>query len=212
MKVLMLNGSANAGGSTRAGLDIMAKVFAEQGVETEIVCVGGNPLRDCIGCNRCSELGRCVFDDDAVNDFVGKAKESDGFVFGTPVYYAHPSGRILSFLDRAFFSSMWGEGASAFRHKPAASIVVARRAGTSASYDVMNKYFGISQMLCVGSTYWNEFHALTKDDVPRDAEGTQTLRNLARNMAWLMKCIAAGRNDGILPPKAEAGDMTNFVR
>lgn len=108
MKVLMLNGSANAGGSTRAGLDIMAKVFAELDVETEIVCVGGKPLRDCIGCNRCSELGRCVFDDDAVNGFVGKAKESDGFVFGTPVYYAHPSGRILSFLDRAFFSSTWG--------------------------------------------------------------------------------------------------------
>ena len=133
-------------------------------------------------------------------------------MFGSPVYYAHPSGRILSFLDRAFFSNMWGHGAAAFRHKPGASIVVARRAGTSATYDVMNKYFGISQMLNVGSTYWNEFHALTKDDVPQDAEGVQTLRNLARNMAWIMKCIKAGQDAGIAPPVAEANSLTNFVR
>lgn len=212
MKVLMLNGSSNANGSTRAGLDIMAEVFAEHGVETEIVCIGGKPIRDCIGCNRCSELKHCVFNDDTVNAFVEKAMEADGFVFGTPVYYAHPSGRILSFLDRAFFSSMWGDGATAFRHKPGASIVVARRAGTSASYDVMNKYFGISQMLNVGSTYWNEYHALTKEDVPQDKEGTQTLRNLAHNMAWVMKCLQAGRTAGIQMPQTETGDMTNFVR
>ena len=212
MKVLMLNGSGNANGSTRAGLDIMAEVFAYNGVETEIVGVGAKPVRDCIGCNQCAEKGKCVFQDDGVNEFVEKAMAADGFVFGTPVYYAHPSGRILSFLDRAFFSNMWGTGAAAFRHKPAAAIVVARRAGTSASYDVLNKYFGISQMINVGSTYWNEFHAMTKEDVPKDAEGTQTLRNLARNMAWLMKCLKAGRDAGILPPEAEADALTNFVR
>ena len=212
MKVLMLNGSVNANGSTRAGLDIMAEVFAADGVDSEIVCVGAKPVRDCLGCNKCAERGKCVFQDDGVNEFVEKATIADGFVFGTPVYYAHPSGRILSFLDRAFFSNMWGTGAAAFRHKPAAAIVVARRAGTSASYDVMNKYFGISQMINVGSTYWNEFHALTKDDVPKDEEGTQTLRNLARNMAWVMKCLKAGRDAGILPPEAEANALTNFVR
>ena len=147
-----------------------------------------------------------------MNEFVEKAMAADGFVFGTPVYYAHPSGRILSFLDRAFFSNMWGTGAAAFRHKPAAAIVVARRAGTSASYDVLNKYFGISQMINVGSTYWKEFHARTKEDVPQDAEGLQTLRNLARNMAWLMKCIQAGRTAGLQAPVAETGVFTNFVR
>ena len=212
MKVLMLNGSGNANGSTRAGLDIMAEVFAANGVDSEIVCVGAKPARDCIGCNKCAEKGKCVFADDGVNEFVEKSTAADGFVFGTPVYYAHPSGRILSFLDRAFFSNMWGTGAAAFRHKPAAAVVVARRAGTSASYDVLNKYFGISQMLNVGSTYWNEFHALTREDVPQDPEGVQTLRNLARNMAWIMKCLKAGRDAGILPPEAEADALTNFVR
>ena len=212
MKVLMLNGSSNANGSTKAGLDVMAEVFAAEGVETEIVCVGANPVRDCLGCGKCAEKGKCIFADDGVNEFVAKATEADGFVFGSPVYYAHPSGRILSFLDRAFFSNMLGTGAAAFRHKPAASIVVARRAGTSASYDVLNKYFGNSQMINVGSTSWNEFHAMKKEDVPQDAEGLQTLRNLARNMAWLMKCIQAGRTAGLQTPVAETGVFTNFVR
>ena len=212
MKVLMLNGSCNVNGSTKAGLDIMAGVFAGQGIETEIVCVGAKPVRDCLGCGKCTELKHCVFNDDAVNEFVEKATAADGFVFGTPVYYAHPSGRILSFLDRVFFSSMWGTGAAAFRHKPAASIVVARRAGTSASYDVMNKYFGISNMIAVGSTYWNEFHALTQEDVPKDGEGVQTLENLARNMAWLMKCLKAGRDAGIPKPALKEEAITNFVR
>ena len=208
----MLNGSCNVNGSTRAGMDIMAKIFAEQDVETEIVCVGGKPVADCIGCGKCAELKRCVFNNDMVNGFVEKAAEADGFVFGTPVYYAHPSGRILSFLDRVFFSSLMKDGYAVFRHKPAASIVVARRAGTSASYDVMNKYFGISNMIAVGSTYWNEFHALTREDVPKDGEGVQTLENLARNMAWLMKCLKAGRDAGIPKPEIREEALTNFVR
>ena len=212
MKVLMLNGSCNLNGSTKAGLDEMARTFADEGVETEIVALGGKSVRDCLGCGKCAEGKGCIFRDDAVNDFCEKAKGVDGFVFGTPVYYAHPAGRILDFLDRVFFSSLMGNGYAAFRHKPAASIVVARRAGTSASYDVMNKYFGISQMIAVGSTYWNEFHALAKDDVPGDPEGLQTLRNLARNMVYLMKCLRAGREAGVLPPENETGVFTNFVR
>ena len=181
-------------------------------METEIVTVGGKPVADCIACGKCAELKRCVFANDAVNEFVEKAKTADGFVFGTPVYYAHPSGRILSFLDRVFFSSMMGNRYASFRHKPVASIVVARRAGTSASFDVLNKYAGISQMITVGSTYWNEFHALKKDDVPQDGEGVQTLQNLARNMVWVMKCIKAGRDAGIAPPVADESVFTNFVR
>jgi multimeric flavodoxin WrbA len=212
MKVLMLNGSSNADGSTKAGLDEMASAFASEGVETEIVTVGGKPVADCLGCGKCGELKRCVFANDEVNEFVRKAAKADGFVFGTPVYYAHPSGRILSFLDRVFFSSMSANRYENFRHKPVASIVVARRAGTSASFDVMNKYAGISNMITVGSTYWNEFHALTKEDVPGDPEGTQTLRNLARNMVYVMKCLKAGREAGITPPTLEENVFTNFVR
>ena len=212
MKVLMLNGSWNGDGSTKAGLDEMARTFSAEGVETEIVTVGGKPVADCIGCGKCAELKRCVFASDAVNEFAEKAKAADGFVFGSPVYYAHPSGRVISFLDRVFFSAMMGNRYASFRHKPVASIVVARRAGTSASFDVLNKYAGISQMITVGSTYWNEFHALTKEDVPEDAEGVQTLRNLARNMAYVMKCLKAGRDAGINPPASETEVLTNFVR
>lgn len=212
MKVLMLNGSFNPDGSTSAGLEIMAKTFTEEGVETEIVTVGGKPIADCIACGKCAGLKRCVFANDAVNDFAEKAKTSDGFVFGSPVYYAHPSGRIQSFLDRLFFSTMNADRYASLRHKPCASIVVARRAGTSASFDVLNKYATISQMIVVGSSYWNEFHALTKDDVPQDPEGLQTLRNLARNMVYVMKCQKAGHDAGILPPANESGVFTNFVR
>ena len=212
MKVLMLNGSFNPDGSTSAGLEIMAKTFAEEGVETEIVTVGAKPIADCIACGKCAELKRCVFANDAVNDFAEKAKTSDGFVFGSPVYYAHPSGRIQSFLDRLFFSTMNADRYASLRHKPCASIVVARRAGTSASFDVLNKYATISQMIVVGSTYWNEFHALTKDDVPEDPEGLQTLRNLASNMVYVMKCLKAGRDAGIMPPATKEEVFTNFVR
>ncbi len=212
MKVLMLNGSFNPDGSTNAGLEIMAKTFAEEGVETEIVTVGAKPIADCIACGKCAELKRCVFANDAVNDFAEKAKTSDGFVFGSPVYYAHPSGRIQSFLDRLFFSTMNADRYASLRHKPCASIVVARRAGTSASFDVLNKYATISQMIVVGSTYWNEFHALTKEDVPEDPEGLQTLQNLARNMVYVMKCLKAGRDAGIMPPATKEEVFTNFVR
>ena len=212
MKVLMLNGSCNANGSTRAGLDAMATIFTQRGIETEIVCIGGKPIRDCIGCGKCGDLKRCAFQDDAVNDFVKKAYDADGFVFGTPVYYAHPSGRILSFLDRVFFSSAKIDRYAAFKLKPAASVAVARRAGTTASFDVLNKYFGIAGMLAVGSTYWNVFHGRKREDVPQDGEGIQTLENLARNLAWLARCIKAGRDAGVPEPKIKHEVVTNFVR
>lgn len=206
MKVLMLNGSSKKNGNTnRALLEIGAQLERES-IEYEIFQIGGGPLRDCIGCRQCSEQG-CVFTDDAVNEFIAKAKEADGFVFGTPVYYAHPSGRVLSFLDRVFYSS-----SRSFVFKPGASVAVARRGGTSASFDVLNKYFGISQMPVAGSTYWNLAHGRVPGEAELDEEGMQTMRNLARNLAWMMKCFEAGAKTGVALPQAERTFQTNFVR
>lgn len=206
MKVLMLNGSPNETGNTYNALLEIGRQLEKEGIDYEIFQIGGKPVRDCIGCGQCSEQG-CVFNDDAVNEFVCKAKEADGFVFGTPVYYAHPSGRILSFLDRAFYS-----GSRYFAHKPGASVAVARRGGTTASFDVLNKYFGISQMPVAGSTYWNIAHGRTPGEVTQDEEGMQTMRNLARNMAWMIKCFDAGKKAGIETPEAERNYRTNFIR
>ena len=204
MKVLMLNGSAKANGNTYRSLLEVGKQLEKEGIEYEIFQIGGEPVRDCLGCGQCSEKG-CVFDDDKVNEFT--AKEADGFVFGTPVYYAHPSGRIMAFLDRAFYSS----GAS-FAFKPGASVAVARRGGTTASFDAMNKYFGICQMPVVGSTYWNQVHGAVPGEAEEDAEGLQTMRNLARNMAWMLKCFEAGKAAGVALPQTERDYKTNFIR
>ncbi|MBQ7573460.1 MAG: flavodoxin family protein [Clostridia bacterium] len=207
MKVLMLNGSSKKDGNTYLSLLEIGKQLEKEGIEYEIFQIGGAPLRDCIGCGQCSEKG-CIFgDDDGVNEFIEKAKEADGFVFGTPVYYAHPSGRIQSFLDRVFYSS-----SAAFRFKVGASVAVARRGGTTASFDVLNKYFGISQMSVAGSTYWNIAHGAGPGEVDGDKEGLQTMRNLARNMAWMLKCFEAGKKAGIELPKTETGNRTNFIR
>ena len=206
MKVLLLNGSAKTKGNTNAALEEMAAVLAEEEIETEIFHLAGGVIRDCIGCNRCTEEG-CVFADDAVNAFLAKAKEADGFVFGTPVYYAHPTGRILSLLDRVFYS-----GSRAFAFKPAASVVVARRGGCSASFDVLNKYFGIAQMPVAGSTYWNMVHGRVPGEAAQDKEGMQTMRNLARNLAWMMKCFEVGRVHGVPLPETERDHITNFIR
>lgn len=206
MKVLMLNGSPKENGNTYNALLEIGKQLEKEGIDYELFQIGGKPVRDCIGCGQCSEQG-CVFTDDDVNEFVCKAKEADGFVFGTPVYYAHPSGRILSFLDRAFYS-----GSRYFAHKPGASVAVARRGGTSASFDVLNKYFGISQMPVAGSTYWNIAHGRVPGEVTQDEEGMQTMRNLARNMAWMIKCFDAGKKAGVDAPEAERDFRTNFIR
>ncbi|MBE5961439.1 MAG: flavodoxin family protein [Lachnospiraceae bacterium] len=208
MKVLLLNGSAKSNGCTYTALTEVAKSLQQNGVETEIVHIGGGPVRDCIGCGRCASLGGvCTFDDDIVNEIIEKAKEADGFIFGTPVYYAHPSGRILSVLDRAFYA-----GKKYFAHKPGAAVASARRAGTTASIDVLNKYFTIAQMPVVSSSYWNMVHGNTPDEVKQDLEGLQIMHNLGKNMAWLLKCIEAGKEKGIDRPVMETGSKTNFIR
>ena len=207
MKVLLLNGSSNLKGCTYTALEEIAKTLQEEGIDTEIFQIGAEPLRDCIGCGGCSKGNGCVFRDDCVNEFVEKAKEADGFVFGTPVYYAHPSGRIMSFLDRAFYS-----GGAAFRFKPGMAVASARRAGTTASLDAINKYFGINQMPTVGSTYWNMVHGLYGEEAFQDEEGMQTMRNLARNMIWMMRCFKLGRESGILYPETETDACTNFIK
>ena len=206
MKVLMLNGSPKPDGNTHTALLEIGKQLKQEGIDYEIVQLGRKPVRDCIGCNKCNENG-CVFTDDEVNAFIAKAKEADGFVFGTPVYYAHPSGRILSFLDRVFYSS-----SRVFRFKPGACVAVARRGGTTASFDCLNKYFGISQMPVAGSTYWNNLHGAVPGEAEQDAEGLQTMRNLARNLAWMIKCFDAGKKNGIPLPEAETQNRTNFIR
>ena len=207
MKVLLVNGSARASGNTALALEEAAKQLRAEGSGTELFQLGGEPVRDCIGCGGCANQDRCVFDGDAVNRLIAAAEGADGFLFGTPVYYAHPSGRILSVLDRAFYA-----GGAAFRRKPGAAVAVARRAGTTASFDVMNKYFTIAEMPVVSSTYWNVVHGSTPGEAALDAEGLQTMRNLARNLAWLLRCIEAGRAAGIEPPQAERGSWTNFIR
>ena len=207
MKVLLLNGSSHPHGCTDTALREVASALENAGIHTEILFLGNDPVRDCTACGTCAKApGKCVFDDDIVNRIIEKAREADGFVFGTPVYYAHPSGRILSILDRVFYA-----GKSAFVHKPAAAIASARRAGTTASLDVLQKYFTISQMPVVSSTYWTMVHGKEAQDVLKDEEGLQTMRNLASNMAWMLRCIEAGKAMGIQPPQAESGARTNFI-
>ena len=206
MKVLLLNGSSHRNGCTYTALDEVARALKNENIETEIYQLGNPEIRDCSGCQACRKIGKCVYDD-IVNDFVEKAKLADGFIFGTPVYYAHPSGRILSFLDRAFYS-----GSSAFAYKPAAAIASARRSGTTASFDVLNKYFTICNMPVVSSTYWNNIHGNIMEEARQDEEGLQTMRTLGRNMAWLLKCIEAGRKTGIVHPIPEEKIKTNFIR
>ncbi len=206
MKVLMLNGSSHINGTTMAALTEVGKALEEDGIEYEIFQIGGGPVADCLGCGQCTENG-CIFSDDEVNAFVAKAKEADGYIFGTPVYYAHPSGRIQSFLDRVFYSS-----GKHFAHKPGASVAVARRGGTATTFDVLNKYFGITQMITVGSTYWNQVHGRNAEDAAKDLEGMQTMRNLGHNMAWVLKCLEAGKEKGLVPPTADRSNQTNFIR
>ena len=208
MKILLINGSSRPNGCTYTALREIADTLESGSAETEILFLGSGPVRDCTACRTCQKTpGRCVFDDDMVNPIIEKAREADGFVFGTPVYYAHPSGRILCALDRAFYA-----GGAAFRHKPGAAVAVARRGGTTASFDVLNKYFTICEMPVVSSTYWNNVHGRLPGEAAQDAEGLQTMRNIGQNMAWLLKCIEAGKAAGIDVPVAERGQMTNYIR
>ncbi len=204
MKVLLLNGSIHENGTTAAALGVVADELQSNGVETETFCVGRD-VQDCLACGYCVKAGKCVVDD-AVNRFVEHARQADGFVFGSPVYYAHPSGRLLSFLDRAFYS-----GKSAFLFKPASSVLCARRAGTVASFDVLNKYYAISSMPIVSSTYWNQAYGSNGEQVMQDAEGINTLRNIGRNMAWLLRCIDLAKKQGVMHPENTQA-RTNFIR
>ena len=208
MKVMFVNGSSHLRGTTMAAIEEMEKVFRAEGIEAEVIQVGGKPIADCLQCNVCGKTGKCVFTDDGVNEFVEKAKDADGFVFATPVYFAHPSGRIFDFLDRAFYSS---NGYENFKFKPGAAVAIARRGGTTASLDALNKYFTISCMPIVSSQYWNSVHGNTPEEVRQDKEGLQIMRTLGDNMAWLLKCIEAAK--GTVPyPVREPWTPTNFIR
>lgn len=207
MKVLMINGSPRKSGCTFTVLSEIARELHHQGIESEIIQIGTAGIHGCIGCGTCRDRYSCVFTDDNVNECVEKMKQADGLIVGSPVYYASPNGSIISFLDRMFYS-----GGSSFVGKPAAAVTSARRAGTTSTVDVLNKYFTISQMPVVSSTYWNMVHGGCVEDVYKDEEGLQTMRNLARNMAWLLQCIDCGRRNGIEMPKAEKSFRTNFIR
>ena len=205
MKVLLVNGSMHEKGCTYTALCEVAKVLNENGVETEIIWLGMKPISGCRGCAACRTLGKCVIDD-SVNEFVEKAKEFDGYVFGSPVHYASAAGALVSFMDRAFYC-----GAKHMAYKPAAAVVSCRRAGASTTFDVINKYFTINNMLIVGSNYWNEVHGNKSEDVLQDSEGLQTMRILGNNMAWTLQCLALGKQAG-LAPKKEDKIRTNFIR
>lgn len=205
MKVILVNGSPNEEGCTYTALAEVAAALKKEGVDTEIFQVGRKPVSGCIACFACRKIGKCVIDD-LVNVFLEKAKDADGFVFGSPVHYAGASGALTSFMDRAFFAS-----AGIFRLKPGAAILSARRAGTTAAFDQLNKYFTISEMPVVSSIYWNMVHGWTPDDVAKDLEGLQTMRALGRNMAWLLKCTEAAAKAGISLPESEERIMTNFI-
>lgn len=203
MKVLLLNGSPHANGCTAAALKEMISVFEAEGVETELVHVSNKDIRGCIACGSCMNNGKCIFDD-LVNEVAPKFEAADGLVIGSPVYYASPNGTILSFVDRLFYSTRFSK-----HMKVGAAVVSARRGGNTASFDVLNKYFSISGMPIATATYWNQVHGFTAEDVKKDAEGLQTMRNLAHNMTFLMKVIADGREKYGLP-EVEHGAFTSF--
>jgi len=210
MKVLLVNGSPHAKGCTYTALKEVANTLEKEGISTDIFWIGNKPLSGCIACKICGDKKKCVFED-RVNDFLAIAASADGFVFGSPVHYASATGAITSFMDRAFYADRLS-GRNSFYLKPAAAIVSARRAGTSATFDQLNKYFTITEMPVISSRYWNMVHGATPEDVKKDLEGLQIMRVLARNMAWFLKCTEAGRNAGVELPVKEETTYTNFIR
>ena len=207
MKVLLINGSPREKGNTNIALEIIQEALKEEGIDSEIIWVGNKPVSDCIACGTCHKNGggKCVFND-IVNVINEKAKDADGFIFGSPVYYAHPSGRILNVLDRMFYS-----GKKYYAFKPCASVVIARRGGTCSSFDVLNKYASISLMSIISSTYWNMMYGREIGDAKKDVEGISTMKNLAKNMAWILKCIELGKKEGIEHPENPTESM-HFIR
>ena len=211
MKVLLFNGSPHKEGCTYTALTEIAKTLKEEGIDSEIYQIGIKSITPCRGCFACQKLGRCAINDDDVNNFVEKCKDFDGFVFGSPVHYGSACGGITAFLDRAFFVN-FTSGKKGFEHKPAAAVAVARRSGTTATLDQLNKYMTITQMPIISGRYWNMVHGYNSNDVRQDLEGMQNLRILARNMAWHLKCHEAGKKAGIELPKQEETVFTNFIR
>lgn len=205
MKVLFINGSPRKGGNTSIAIDEMVKVFKEEGIESQILEIGNKAIRGCIACYSCSKTGKCAFDD-GVNEAAKIFEQADGLVLATPVYYASANGTIISFLDRLFCSTSFDK-----TMKVGASIAVARRGGCSATFDELNKYFTICGMPVASSQYWNSVHGRQKGEATQDLEGLQTMRTLARNMAFLMKSIALGKKEFGLPEK-EKVTPTHFIR
>ena len=211
MKVLMLNGSPNEKGCTYTALNIMAQVFEGQSIQNEIFWIGNGQNGGCIACRKCAQLKEC-FIQDGVNNFRKKAAEANAFVFASPVHYAAASGNITGFLDRLFFSDAMGNANANFRLKPAAVVASARRGGTTAALDQLAKYPAISEMPIITSSYWNMVHGHKPEEMLQDAEGVFTMENLARNMAYFLKCIRAAGEQGIVAPAKEQKVWTNFIR
>lgn len=207
MKVLLINGSPHPRGCTYTALSTVAAQLEKNGLETQILQMGNKAVHGCIACGKCRDTGHCIFEDDPVNEAVDLLREADGLVVGSPVYYAGPNGSICAFLDRMFFLK-----SAPYAFKPAAAVVSCRRGGASASFDRLNKYFTIARMPVVSSQYWNSVHGNTPDEVRQDKEGLQIMRTLGDNMAWLLKCIAAGKAAGIAQPVPEPWEATNFIR
>lgn len=210
MKVLLVNGSPHKEGCTYTALMEVAEALNKEGIAAEIFWLGNKPLAGCNACKTCAEKKSCIFDD-KVNEFLDLCKDADGFIFGSPVHYAAASGAITSFLDRVFYADMQA-GRKSFYLKPAAAVVSARRAGTTAALDQINKYFTISEMPIIASRYWNMVHGATPEDVKKDLEGLQIMRVLGKNMAWFLKCKEAGIKAGIPFPEKEERIATNFIR
>ncbi len=206
MKVLLINGSPHRDGCTATALAEVSRTLNEEGVETETLWLGKEPIPGCIACGACRKTGACFYHD-LVNDCADRLTQADGLIVGSPVYYSGASGQLCSFLDRLFYS-----GSSRFAYKPAAAVVSCRRGGATAAFERLNQYFLMSDMPIVPSQYWNQVHGNTPDEVRRDEEGLQTMRTLARNMAWLLRSIDAGRRADIALPEKEPRLRTNFIR
>ncbi len=210
MKVLLVNGGPHKEGCTHTALDVVADALRAEGIGAEEFWVGNKALNGCIACKTCVQKKKCVFDD-KVNEFLDMAGDFDGFVFGTPVHWGGATGAITSLLDRVFYADFCG-GGNRFLLKPAATVISARRAGTTATWDQLNKYFGLMQMPIVTSRYWNMVHGAAPEQVMQDEEGVQVMRILGKNMAFFLKCKQAGLEAGITPPAPEAITFTNFIR
>ena len=206
MKVLLINGSPRENGCTYTALREVSDTLEKNGIETEILQLGKRPVQGCLVCGLCRKTGICAIDD-AVNDIIDELDDIDGIIVGSPVYYAGISGQITSLLDRLFYAA-----GSQLRGKPAASVVSCRRGGASAAFEIINKYFMMTNMPIVTSQYWNQVHGNTPEEVKKDLEGMQTMRTLAENMTWLLRSIEAGKKAGVPAPTYEPVIRTNFIR